>query len=108
MGKRKSLIWWIGFIVGIIAINFIAAKAHSRYDLTEEKRYSLTSTTKDLLRSLQSDITIDVFLKGDLPTEFRKLSISTQEFLTILKESNPSKVRYRLIDPQDDAGNGKS
>jgi gliding-associated putative ABC transporter substrate-binding component GldG len=108
MGKRKSLIWWMGLIVGIIAINLIAAKAHSRYDLTEEKRYSLTSTTKDLLRSLQGDITIDVFLKGDLPTEFRKLSNSTQEFVSILKESNPSKVRYRLVDPQDDAGNGKS
>ena len=109
MNKRKTAVWWIGLIVGLFVINYIASKLHGRIDLTEEKRYSLTSTSKALLRNLKNDVTINVFLKGDLPSvDFRKLAASTQEFLSILKEANPSKVHYRFIDPQDEMENGKT
>jgi gliding-associated putative ABC transporter substrate-binding component GldG len=107
-GKKKNAIWWIGLLAGLVAINFIASKLHYRIDLTEEKRYSLTATTKELVRNMQSDVVIDVFLKGDFPSGFRKLSNTTQEFLTILKETNPGRIKYRFISPDEDAGNGKS
>ncbi|MBO9683499.1 MAG: Gldg family protein, partial [Flavisolibacter sp.] len=78
MNKRKNTVWWIGLIVGLFLINYIASKLHSRIDLTEEKRYSLTKTTRALVRNLKNDVTIHVFLRGDLPSvEFRKLSSST-------------------------------
>lgn len=108
MNKRKNTVWWVVLIVGLFLINFIASKLHSRVDLTEEKRYSLTKTTRALLRNLKNDVTINVFLKGDLPVEFKKLSNSTQEFLTTLRETNPSKIQYRFIDPQDEAASGRT
>ena len=52
-------------MAGLFLMNFLASVLHARFDLTQEKRYSLTPTTKDLLRNLQSDVVIDVFLKGD-------------------------------------------
>jgi ABC-2 type transport system permease protein len=109
MNKRKNAVWWIGLIVGLFLINYIASKLHSRIDLTEEKRYSLTSATRTLVRSLKNDVTINVFLKGDLPSvEFRKLGNSTQDFLSILRETNPSRIHYRFIDPQDEVENGRT
>jgi gliding-associated putative ABC transporter substrate-binding component GldG len=108
MIKRNTPVGWIALVAGLVLINFIASRLHSRVDLTEEKRYSLTTTTKNLLQGLPNDITVSVFLKGDLPVEFRKLANSTQEFLSIVKESNPSKVHYRFIDPQDEADAGVS
>jgi len=109
MNKRKNTVWWIGLVVGLFLINYIASKFHNRIDLTEEKRYSLTNTTKALLRNLKNDVAVYVFLKGDLPSaDFRKLGNSTQEFLTTLRESNPSKIHYRFIDPQDEVENGKT
>lgn len=107
-GKKTNALWWIGLLAGLIAINFIASKLHYRVDLTEEKRYSLTNTTKELVRNMPSDVVIDVFLKGEFPTGFRKLSNTTQEFLTILKETNPARIKYRFISPDEDAGNGKT
>jgi gliding-associated putative ABC transporter substrate-binding component GldG len=107
MNKRKTFLWLLVCVAALVVINFIASLAHARFDLTREKRYSLTNTSKDLLRGLDNDITIDVFLKGDLPAEFRQLSNATQEFLVTLREANPSRISYNLIDPQDDAG-GKS
>jgi len=106
MSKKKNVIWWTVITLGLIAINFIASRVHSRYDLTQDKRYSLTKTTKDLARQLKNQLVINVFLKGDFPTEFRKLSIATQEFLSVLKESNPSKIAYHFVDPQDATVNG--
>lgn len=109
MNKRKNTVWWIGLIVGLFLINYVASIVHSRIDLTEEKRYSLTTTTRTLVRNLKNDITIHVFLKGDLPSvEFRKLASSTQDFLSTLREANPSKVHYSLIDPQDEVESGKT
>jgi len=109
MNKRKTAVWWIGLVIGLFVINYIASKLHGRVDLTEEKRYSLTSTTKALLRNIKNEVTINVFLKGDLPSvDFRKLAASTQEFLSTLKEANPSKIHYRFIDPQDQLENGRT
>ena len=51
---------------------------------------------------------IDVFLKGDFPSGFRKLSNSTEEFLRLLKEENPARIQYRFISPDEEAGNGKT
>lgn len=95
-------------MAGLVAVNVLASLVHSRFDLTEEKRYSLTPTTKDLLGNLQQDVTIDVFLKGDFPSGFRKLSSSTQDFLTVLKDANPARIKYRFVSPDEEAGNGKS
>ncbi len=105
--RRNTFLWIPGCIIALVAVNFLASLAHARFDLTQEKRYSLTATSKDLLRHLDNDITVDLFLKGDLPAEFRQLANATEEFLGTMREANPSRISYRLIDPQADAG-GKS
>lgn len=109
MANRKiKKITWLLLLIALVLINFIASKLHSRFDLTEEKRYSITSTTKDLLHSLTSEISISVFLKGEYPTEFKRLANTTQEFLNEFREAHPSNVRYQFIDPQDAVNEGKT
>ena len=103
--KKKS---WILLLIVLIAVNFLGAVFHSRADLTQEKRYSLSAGTKNLVRGLNDELLIRVFLKGDFPAGFRKLSNTTQEFVSLLKETNSAHVRYQFINPDDDAGDGKS
>jgi ABC-2 type transport system permease protein len=98
----NSKFWWIGIIVFIVAINFIASSLHSRYDLTKEKRYTLSTATKQLLSNIDDDVQIDVFLKGDFPAGFRKLANSTNEFLQLIKDHNGSRIHYRFVSPQDE------
>jgi gliding-associated putative ABC transporter substrate-binding component GldG len=108
MQKGKNAIRWTGLVIGLAVINFLASKVYARFDLTEDKRYSITPATRELLKELQGDITIDVFLKGDFPAEFRKLSNTTNEFLNVFRESSGSKVRYRFISPEEEVVSGKS
>ena len=97
-----SKYWWLLLLLVILGINFLASIVHSRLDLTKEKRYTLSKATKDLLKNIDADVQIDVFLKGEFPAGFRKLANSTDEFLQLLKDRNGSKIHYRFISPQDE------
>ena len=70
--------------------------------LQKKKDIPLVKQRKDLLKNLDDDVQIDVFLKGEFPSGFRKLANSTEEFLELLKDRNGSKIHYRFISPLDE------
>lgn len=102
--------WWLLLLLVIVGINYLASVLHARFDLTKEKRYTLSRATKDLLKNLDDDVQVDVFLKGEFPAGFKKLANSTDEFLSLMKDRNGSKIHYRFVSPQDEIPgvNGKS
>lgn len=97
---------WIVLLIAFVALNFLAARFHARFDLTQEKRFSLSNATRNVVRSLDDDLLIRVFLKGDFPAGFRKLGNTTQEFVGLLKETAPARVRYQFINPDDEVVSG--
>ncbi|MGN6165479.1 MAG: gliding motility-associated ABC transporter substrate-binding protein GldG [Flavisolibacter sp.] len=99
MAKRSNTIWWIGLVVGLVVINYLASVVHQRFDVTQEKRYSLSKPTKDLLSNLDEPVRVEVFLKGEFPAGFRKLTNSVEEFLQECKEYSHGKVQYVFTDP---------
>src|SRR5579871_2029168 len=98
----SSKSWWLYLLIIIIAINFIASQFHYRLDLTKEKRYTLSEPTKKLLKSLDDNINVDVYLKGDLKSGIKKLAKSTEELLTEFKEYGNGKIHFRFFDPLTD------
>jgi gliding-associated putative ABC transporter substrate-binding component GldG len=103
-----SKFWWL-LLTGILfVVNYTASTFHARIDLTKEKRYTLSNASKDLMRSLDDNVQVDVFLKGEFPSGFRKLANSTQEFLGLLKERNSSRFHYRFISPLDEMPDSKT
>jgi ABC-2 type transport system permease protein len=56
---------------------------------------------------LDDEVQIDVFLKGNFPSSFRKLANSTKEFLGLLKDRNSSRIHYRFISPLSETPDGK-
>lgn len=104
-----SRYWWILALIVLFGINYLGSIIHARFDLTKEKRYTLSKATKDLLKNLDDDVQVDVFLKGEFPAGFRRLANSTEEFLRLLKDRNGSKIHYRFISPTDEMpGTGKA
>jgi ABC-2 type transport system permease protein len=102
-----SRYWWLLLLVMLFGINYLAGIVHARFDLTKEKRYTLSKATKTLVNGLEDKVQIDVFLKGEFPAGFRKLANTTKEFLSLLKDRNGSKVSYRFISPTDETADGK-
>jgi gliding-associated putative ABC transporter substrate-binding component GldG len=98
----SSKLWWLWLLLFLFALNFLASQFQSRFDLTKEKRYTLSGETRRLLGNLDDNIRIEIFLKGDFPPGFRKLANSTKEFTGLLKDLNGSRVHYKFISPQDE------
>ncbi len=81
MKKNKNIIYILAVIVGLVAVNAIAGKAYQRLDLTKDKRYTLSETSKSLISDLNSPLIIDVFLEGDFPLEFRLLQTEVKQII---------------------------
>jgi gliding-associated putative ABC transporter substrate-binding component GldG len=101
-----SKYWWLLLLAGVFSVNYLASMVHARFDLTKEKRYTLSNATTKLLRGLDDKVQIDVFLKGEFPSGFRKLAGTTKEFLGLLKDRNSSKIKYRFISPTETMADG--
>jgi ABC-2 type transport system permease protein len=104
MSTKKSFInklWLPLTIAAIVVINWLAASFHTRIDFTNEKRFTLSAPAKKILKGLDDVVEIDVFLKGDFPSGFKKLANSTGEVLNEFKEIAGRKLQYNFVNPDD-------
>ncbi|MEO8171787.1 MAG: gliding motility-associated ABC transporter substrate-binding protein GldG [Sediminibacterium sp.] len=90
--------------VGILALLFIGLIYLStlfsyRLDLTAEKRYSLTPATKTLLKNFDSILSIKVFLTGELPADYKKLSIATKDLLDEFRSLSGNRIQVSFEKP---------
>jgi ABC-2 type transport system permease protein len=85
-------------LIGLVLINFLGNQYFKRFDLTQDKRYTLTQTTTTIVSAIKLPISIKVYLQGDFPAEFKRLQIETKQFLEELKAIN-SDIRIQFIIP---------
>ena len=97
----KSKFWLLITIVLLGGLNWLASQYHTRIDFTNEKRFTLSAPTKKVLQKLDDVVQVDVFLKGDFPSGFKKLANSTNELLSEFKEVAGKKLQYRFISPDE-------
>ena len=79
--RKRDLLMLANFVVLAILLNQFAAFNFFRIDLTEEKRYTIKPQTIELLRGLDEEVFIEVFLEGDLNPGFRRFQKSISELL---------------------------
>lgn len=100
MNKLKTW-WWIPLVILLVAINWAASVFHTRIDLTNEKRFTLSKPTEKLLKKLDDVVEIKIFLKGEFPASFRRLASSTEETLQEFKEVGGKNIHYSFVNPMD-------
>ena len=91
--------WWIVLLALLVLVNYAASYITVRADLTEEKRFTLSQPTKKMLRSIDGQVNITVFLEGDLPKDFKKLRNSTTGLLQQFKEIGRGNIKYSYEKP---------
>ncbi|MDP4281802.1 MAG: gliding motility-associated ABC transporter substrate-binding protein GldG [Bacteroidota bacterium] len=96
--KRTNITQLILGLVILLLVNVISYYAFTRVDLTAEKRYSLSPATKKLLRNLNDVVFFKVYLEGDLPPGFRRLSNETREMLDVFRAYSKN-IEYEFVDP---------
>ena len=100
----KTKYWWCYLIAAVVLINYLASLVHFRVDLTAEKRYTLGAPTKQLLRGLNDRVSIDVYLAGHLPADFRNLRNNAEELLQEFREYDKNTISYSFHRPGEGLG----
>ncbi|CAM4073473.1 gliding motility-associated ABC transporter substrate-binding protein GldG [Flavobacterium antarcticum] len=93
-------------IVILIVVNVVSSQFFKRFDLTSDKRYTLSETTLNTLKQVKEPINIDVFLDGDFPVEFKRLQSETYQLLEEYKAYN-SNIIFKFNNPNGDASNAE-
>ena len=84
----------------VVFVNVIGYYLFGRLDLTAEKRYTLSKSTKALLKEVDEPILYRVYLEGEFPADFKRLQNETKEMLNQFRAYNKN-VEYEFVDPND-------
>jgi gliding-associated putative ABC transporter substrate-binding component GldG len=85
----------------IIVLNFAGHFVFKRFDLTADKRYTLSQTSLNIVSEVKEPLYIDVFLEGEFPGEFKKLQTETQQLLEEFKAENPN-IIFQFVNPLEE------
>lgn len=96
--KRNNIIQLTMGVLIIVLVNVIGYYVFKRFDLTSEKRYTLSEPTKQLLRNLDDIVYFEIFLDGEFPAGFKRLQRETREMLDQFRAYSDN-IQYEFINP---------
>ena len=94
-------------IVGLFFLNIIGNYFYKRFDLTQDHRFTLSEAAKNTIATVDSPIFIEVFLKGEFPSEFKRLQTETKQLLEEFEAYNPN-IKYKFVNPNDTKGEAEA
>ncbi len=97
--KIGDLLVLANALLFIMILNTLGSWYFFRIDLTEEKRYTIKLQTKELLRSLDDVVYVEVFLEGELNPGFERFKKSIRETLEEFRIYSGDRVKYTFTDP---------
>ncbi len=96
---QKNSLKKLGFLaIGLFVLNFASYYIYKRFDVTQDKRYTLSETTKKIIDGVDSPLIIDVFLEGNFPADFKKLQTETRQLLEEFSAYN-SNITFQFVNP---------
>ena len=87
-------------LIGLLLINYLSTSTYKRFDLTKDKRFTISDVSKNILDKIDNTVFVNVYLEGTFPAEFKRLQIETRQFLEELKAQN-SNILFRFINPDN-------
>ncbi|MCG2420383.1 gliding motility-associated ABC transporter substrate-binding protein GldG [Aequorivita sp. F47161] len=98
---KKRNITYLQFVIGLCLLMVVGSYFYKRFDLTQDKRFTLSEEAKEIVATVNSPIIVDVFLKGEFPPEFRRLQSETKQLLEEFSAYN-SNIKFDFINPTEE------
>nr|WP_315211216.1 gliding motility-associated ABC transporter substrate-binding protein GldG [uncultured Flavobacterium sp.] len=96
--KKNNLKSVLIIIAIVVLANVIGSSFFHRFDLTKDKRYTLSQTSLNIIKQVQNPLSIKVYMQGDLPAEFKRLQQETKQLLEEFQAYN-SNIVFEFVDP---------
>jgi ABC-2 type transport system permease protein len=98
MGTAEIVI----IILILFAANYLGYKFFTRFDMTQNKQYTISKATKSVLSKLTDPVTVEFFLSSDLPPQIITMRDEAQDKLAEYVAYSGGKLKLRYIDPGSD------
>lgn len=85
----------------LLLVGILSSFLYARFDLTADRRYSLSKPTKQMLQRIDDEILFRIYLDGDLPAGFKRLQNSVREMLDEFRAYGGENIQYEFIDPTE-------
>jgi gliding-associated putative ABC transporter substrate-binding component GldG len=108
MNRRKRLsasnaTAYVLLLVGaVVAVNLISTRIFGRLDLTQNKVYTLSQGSKDVVKNLPDYLTVKAYISKDLPPELANISRYVRDLLDDYRTYSKGKLRFEALDPGSD------
>lgn len=99
--KQKNLKQLLIVVAILVIANFAGSYLFKRFDLTRDRRYTLSPTSLKIIEDVKEPLYIDVFLDGDFPGEFKRLQNETRQLLEEFQAYNPN-IIFQFVNPLAD------
>jgi gliding-associated putative ABC transporter substrate-binding component GldG len=99
--KTEDLLYLSAVLLTLLLLNIWASSYFFRFDMTEEKRFTITDATISLLKNLDEPVYIDIYLAGDINASFKRLQNAVQETLDEFKVYGGKNIQFRFINPDE-------
>jgi ABC-2 type transport system permease protein len=97
--KTGDLLLLANSLLFLVLLNILSSIYFFRLDLTEEKRYTIHESTRQMLVRLDDDVYVEVYLQGELNAGFRRFQKAIRETLEMFRIYSHNKVHYTFVDP---------
>ena len=97
--SKKKNIQSLGILIAILLVlNVVSGYFFQRFDLTKDKRYTLSTTSLNIIKQVQNPLYVKIYLQGDLPAEFKRLQSETRDLFEEFQAYNKNIV-FEFVDP---------
>ncbi len=103
--KWENILQLVILFLGLLLINILAQNYFFRLDLTAEKRYTITESSKTILENLEEPIYIEIYLEGELNSSFKRLQKSVKETLQEFSMYAGKNIQFTFINPEQVSSN---
>ncbi|OXA75676.1 protein involved in gliding motility GldG [Flavobacterium aquidurense] len=84
----------------LIVLNVLGSLFFHRFDLTKDKRYTLSETSLQIVKQVKNPLSIKIYMQGDLPADFRRLQLETKQLLEEFQAYN-SNIVFEFVNPME-------
>ena len=97
--KIQSYINFGVLLLIIIIGNTLSSVYYKRFDLTNEKRYTLSETSIKIAKSLKEKYYFKLYLDGDMSAKFKQLKLEIRDIAYEFREISGKNLEIEIIDP---------
>ena len=101
--KRKILPELVVVFAVVILVSWFSGKKFFRIDLTSEKRYTLSQSSRQLLKELDGVVYVRIYLEGEMPAEFIHFRNNIEDLMDECRAYAGGDLQYEFVNLYDES-----